>query len=74
MREEWRTFRPVGGQYMGVREGVREALGKAGANVMGREGEGWGFEEGMEEADVPIWAACERQRVGADIRKATGET
>lgn len=40
VREEWRTFRPVGGQYMGVREGVREALGNAGANVMGREGEG----------------------------------
>lgn len=39
MREEWRTLRPVGGQYVGVREGVREALGKAGANVMGREGE-----------------------------------
>lgn len=53
VREGWRTFRRVGGQYMGV----REVLGRAGPSVMGMEGEDWGLEGAMEEADVPVGAA-----------------
>lgn len=43
----------MGGQYMGV----REVLGRAGPSVMGMEGEDWGLEGAMEEADVPVGAA-----------------